>query len=84
MTGWADDIVEEDTEDGEELRSDGDILGDVQVNTGGRRRRQGTEAEIPFEEQWETDMEAFLPGKVSASCSFHRALFVARLLSSCR
>jgi WD repeat-containing protein 48 len=65
MTGWADEISEEDTED-EEHRSDGDILGDVLDNTGRARRRRNVfdPADIPYEEQWETDMDAFQPGKV--------------------
>ncbi len=65
MTGWADDIIEEETED-EEYRSDGDILGDVQDSSGRLSRRRMNvlnPTEIPYEEQWETDMDLFTPGK---------------------
>lgn len=66
MTGWADEVGDEDTEDGEDMRSDGDVLGEV-YNNGGRKRRRRPKPEdgIPYEEQWETDMAAFQPGKVS-------------------
>ena len=64
MTGWADDIIEEEAED-DEYRSDGDILGDVQDHSGRSRRRLKAlnPAEMPYEEQWETDMDLFQPGK---------------------
>ncbi|KAI0749013.1 hypothetical protein BC629DRAFT_122493 [Irpex lacteus] len=67
MTGWADDIIEEETED-EEYRSDGDILGDMQDSSGRLRRRRVNvlnPMEIPYEEQWETDLDLFTPGKTS-------------------
>lgn len=70
MTGWGDDVIdEENEEDSERPQSDGDVLGDV---TGGlhRRRRARTAAsstddQIQHEQQWETDIEAFKPGVVS-------------------
>lgn len=62
MTGWADDILEEEGEE-DEGRSDGDILGDVQEN--GVKRRRKPDTEIPYEEQWETDLDTFQSGKVS-------------------
>lgn len=64
MTGWADDIIEEEAED-DEYRSDGDILGDVQDHSGRSRRRLKAlnPAEMLYEEQWETDMDLFQPGK---------------------
>ncbi|KAF4578770.1 hypothetical protein EYR36_000577 [Pleurotus pulmonarius] len=66
MTGWGDDVIdEENEEDSERPQSDGDVLGDV---TGGlhRRRRARTAAsstddQIQYEQQWETDIEAFKP-----------------------
>ncbi|KAI0759295.1 hypothetical protein BD413DRAFT_488036 [Trametes elegans] len=56
MTNWADDVIEEEAEDGEEFRSDGDVLGEV---TGKTRRRIPQDASIPYEEQWEIDTDAF-------------------------
>ena len=66
MTGWADDILEEEGEE-DEGRSDGDVLGDVQEANGGRQRRRnnGIDRLISYEEKWETDLETFQPGKVS-------------------
>ncbi|KAI0667157.1 hypothetical protein C8Q78DRAFT_982656 [Trametes maxima] len=56
MTNWADDIIEEEAEEGEEFRSDGDVLGEV---TGKVRKRIPQDTAIPYEEQWETDSDAF-------------------------
>ncbi|KAI0659996.1 hypothetical protein C8Q70DRAFT_977330 [Cubamyces menziesii] len=56
MTNWADDVIEEEADEGEEYRSDGDVLGEV---TGKARRRIPSNPSIPYEEQWETDMDAF-------------------------
>ena len=64
MTGWADEAAE-DEDEGDEGRSDGDILGDVQDSNPRRRRRPRPEDGIPWEEQWETDLEALQPGQVS-------------------
>jgi WD repeat-containing protein 48 len=63
MTGWADDVLEDDDAE-DEVRSDGDILGDVQ-EAGTRRGQRRPSSEIPWEEQWETDVEAFQPGQAS-------------------
>ncbi|EKM49424.1 uncharacterized protein PHACADRAFT_265673, partial [Phanerochaete carnosa HHB-10118-sp] len=64
MTGWADDVAE-DEDEVNEGRRDGDILGDVQdVNRWNKRRPLRPEDSIPWEEQWETDLEAFQPGQV--------------------
>ncbi|TFY81290.1 hypothetical protein EWM64_g2722 [Hericium alpestre] len=67
MTGWADEVIDEEVEDGEEgPRSDGDILGDVKGS--GKRRRTSAAADttaIPLEQQWETDYAAFEQGKAS-------------------
>ncbi|KAH9850509.1 hypothetical protein C2E23DRAFT_887394 [Lenzites betulinus] len=60
MTNWADDVIEEEAEDSEDLRSDGDVLGEV---TGKTRRRIPQDASIPYEEQWETDMDAYQASK---------------------
>ena len=66
MTGWADEVEEDENEDAEEMRSDGDILGEVQDSSGRRRRRRPRpEDGIPYEEQWETDVDAFQPGQAS-------------------
>ncbi|KAL4250924.1 WD repeat WDR48 family protein [Abortiporus biennis] len=62
LTGWADDIIEEDLDE-EDLRSDGDILGDV--TTSRRRRKAGIDHSIPYEQQWETDLEYFEDGKIT-------------------
>ncbi|RDX39492.1 WD40 repeat-like protein, partial [Lentinus brumalis] len=56
MTNWADDVIEEEAEEGDEYRSDGDVLGDV---TGKARRRIPQDSAIPYEEEWETDMDAY-------------------------
>lgn len=65
MTGWGDDVIDEELEEGEDgPRSDGDILGEVKGSGRRRRRSVNTDAPIPFEHQWETDLDAFEPGKV--------------------
>ncbi len=61
MTNWADDVIEEEAEEGEEFRSDGDVLGEV---TGKVRRRIPQESSIPYEEKWETDKDAYQASKV--------------------
>jgi WD repeat-containing protein 48 len=69
MTGWADDAIDEEGEDGDDrVQSDGDILGDVSAST--RRRRRTNSKAIPYEHQWETDLAAFKPGKVSIFSCF--------------
>lgn len=62
MTNWADDIIEEETDDGEEFRSDGDVLGEVTGRT--KKRIAGVQQEIPYEEQWEVDVGALEARKV--------------------
>ena len=64
MTNWADDVIEEETEEGDGYRSDGDVLGEV---TGRARRRIPADSAIPYEEQWETDMDAYQALKVGSS-----------------
>lgn len=64
MTGWADDAIDEEGEDEDRQQSDGDILGDVTANAS-RQRKLDSNA-IPYEYQWETDLAAFKPGKVSS------------------
>ena len=61
MTNWADDIIEEE-DDGEELPSDGDVLGEVTGRS--RRRPNGVQDTIPEEEQWEVDEDALEARKV--------------------
>ncbi|KAF9476316.1 WD40 repeat-like protein [Pholiota conissans] len=59
MTGWGDDVLDEETDDADErVVSDGDVLGDVTA----RRRPTSLASEIPHEQQWETDMSSFQPG----------------------
>ncbi|KAI0074894.1 WD40 repeat-like protein [Panus rudis PR-1116 ss-1] len=61
MTGWADDIIEEDPDEGEDYRSAGDILGEVKgSNLRARwKSRSGSDHDIPYEQQWETDIELY-------------------------
>lgn len=61
MTNWADDIIEEEIDENEDIRSDGDVLGEV---TRTRKRAVATDQSIPFEEQWETDLDVFESEKV--------------------
>ena len=61
MTGWADDVINEEADEVDErLRSDGDVLGEVST-TIGRRHRLTKLSSIPFEDGWETDLDAFRP-----------------------
>ncbi|KDR71860.1 hypothetical protein GALMADRAFT_253641 [Galerina marginata CBS 339.88] len=63
LTGWDDDFIEEENEDGDQRpASDGDILGEVKMNSDRRRRAASLAGEIPHERQWETDLSAFEPG----------------------
>ena len=50
----ADETLAEEVE--EEERRDGDILGDVK-ESGGRKRRSSIHDDIPYERQWELDLE---------------------------
>ena len=75
MTGWADEIPDDDLEEGEDARVDGDILGEVKGSGGRRRHRMaGPEESIPYAEQWETDLDAFQEGtvRVVTISTFHR------------
>jgi WD repeat-containing protein 48 len=65
MTGWGDDVLDDDLEDGDERVNDGDVLGDVTDNFQRRRQRARSKAgEIPFEFEWEIDLSTFRPGTV--------------------
>jgi len=65
MTGWGDDVQDEDLEDGDERVGDGDVLGDVTGSINRRRRRARSKAGgIPYEYQWETDLSTFQAGSV--------------------
>ncbi|KAI0067430.1 WD40 repeat-like protein [Artomyces pyxidatus] len=66
LTGWGDDVIDEDVEEEDELRSDGDILGEVKGSGRRRRRSVAGDGTIPFEQQWEADLDAFTPGKSSS------------------
>jgi WD repeat-containing protein 48 len=60
MTGWGDNAIDEEAEDGDDrLRSDGDIIGDV--DSARKRRRGNPDGSIPYEFQWETDLDAYQP-----------------------
>ncbi|KAF5357720.1 hypothetical protein D9758_007423 [Tetrapyrgos nigripes] len=61
MTGWGDDEDDED-EDEERVISDGDVLGEV---TAAKRQKNSTG--LPYEQQWETDIEAYQLGQPSTS-----------------
>lgn len=62
ITGWVDHGIDEEGEDvGDLKQSDGDILGDVTAST--RKRQKAKRNSIPYENQWETDVAAFKPGK---------------------
>ncbi|KAI9457236.1 WD40 repeat-like protein [Lactarius psammicola] len=67
ITGWGDEIVDDALDEDKDMRSDGDILGEVK----GSSRRRGLSSAaaspgiIPFERQWEGDIGAFRPGRPS-------------------
>ena len=66
VTGWIDPITDDPPEEDEDMRSDGDILGEV---IGSARRRKlssaaATSGSIPFDHMWELDIDAFRPGQV--------------------
>ena len=69
ITGWGDEIVDDALDEDKDIRSDGDILGEVK----GSSRRRGLSSartapgSIPFEHQWEGDIDAFRPGMVRRS-----------------
>jgi WD repeat-containing protein 48 len=64
MTGWADDAIDEEAEEGEEKSvGDGDVIGSV-TPWRSKHHLQDDES-ISYEQEWELDHEAFTPGKVS-------------------
>ncbi|KAH9938898.1 uncharacterized protein BXZ73DRAFT_44505 [Epithele typhae] len=67
MTNWADDIIEEEDE-GEEPRSDGDVLGEVT----GKKKRIHTDKSISYEDEWETDVDAYQAFKARPPTSSFR------------
>ena len=69
MTGWADDVIEEEGEEGDDRPiSDGDVIGDVTDSVSRRKKRSVIgDDPIPYEKQWEIDMEAFIPSQVSST-----------------
>jgi WD repeat-containing protein 48 len=78
ITGWGDEAIDEEEDSEDRLRSDGDILGDVESPL--KRRRGGMNESIPYESQWETDFSAYEAGKVGGAeipCSqnTHHAYF---------
>ena len=66
MTGWADELEDEDADGSDRATSDGDVLGDVPLSAHLRRRHMLSELNIvPYEQRWETDLSSFHPGTVS-------------------
>jgi len=67
MTGWGDDVIDEEGEEGDERpTSDGDILGEVTAGSSRRGQRILRRSNsLPLEHQWETDLDTFKPGTVS-------------------
>ena len=66
VTGWIDPVIDDLPDEDEDMRSDGDILGDVR---GSARRRKLSSAtassgSIPLESMWGPDVDAFRPGQV--------------------
>jgi WD repeat-containing protein 48 len=66
VTGWIDPITDDLPEEDEDMRSDGDILGEVR---GSAKRRKlssaaATSGSIPLDHMWELDVDAFRPGQV--------------------
>ena len=64
LTGWGDDVIDEETDDDERPTSDGDVLGEVTNNFDKRRRATAASGEPPYERQWETDLSNFETGTV--------------------
>ena len=66
MTGWTDDIIEEDLEEMDEYRSASDILGDVKGSDrrGRFRSNSARDESILYEQQWEVDRDTYEAGKV--------------------
>ncbi|THU80037.1 WD40 repeat-like protein [Dendrothele bispora CBS 962.96] len=62
ITGWGD-VMDEDEEE-ERGISDGDVLGEV---TGTAAKKQKSVNGLPYEQQWETDLESFQPGQPSSA-----------------
>jgi WD repeat-containing protein 48 len=81
MTGWGDDSIDEEAEDGEDkLRSDGDIIGDV--DSPRRRRRGNLDGSIPYEFQWETDLDRYQPGRVGGTYSIAAMTLISHTLAN--
>lgn len=64
LTGWGDDVIEEETDEDYRPTSDGDVLGEV-TNNLRERRRAASLVGIPYERQWEVDISSFKAGTVS-------------------
>ena len=66
MTGWADELEDEDADGSDRAISDGDVIGDVPLSAHVRRKHMLSELHtVPYEQQWETDLPSFHPGTVS-------------------
>jgi len=76
VTGWVDPVADDAPDKDEEMRSDGDILGEVKGS--GRRRALSSakRGSIPLEHQWEPEPDAFRPGQVCLFISLSQRLAV--------
>jgi WD repeat-containing protein 48 len=63
MTGWGDEAIDDEAEEAEVKPIDGDVLGDVLPGGGRRKKRVNQIDSIPHGREWETDVDAFRPGK---------------------
>jgi WD repeat-containing protein 48 len=83
MTGWGDDVIEEEEDGDDRVGSDGDVLGDVVGSLERKRKMDAVIADdIPYEQQWETDMDAFVPSNVSLPIRLRSASPPHRVKSS--
>lgn len=66
MTGWEDELEDEDDDGNERVTSDGDVIGDVPMSSAKIRRRHMLSqlSILPYEQQWETDLHSYKPGAV--------------------
>ncbi|KAJ3802993.1 hypothetical protein GGU11DRAFT_849688, partial [Lentinula aff. detonsa] len=65
MTGWADDGMDSEEEDFP-ITSSGDILGTVVGTVDRRKKATKNGSPLPYEHQWETNLDVFRPGQPSS------------------
>jgi hypothetical protein len=81
ITGWGSDGIDEEAEDGDDKqRSDGDVLGEV--DSPRKKRRGGPDGSIPYEFQWETDLDAYQPGKVGLAPFVAASMLIKYILAN--